>query len=111
MEEGKGKLHFHGLISSTILNAKTLRTNITQTYSTRSSFHNFTVMLQKINDHKNQLPCHVQWCGDPSDSTLPDVKKYGKLNNGYPYLRKEKHNLLKTLFSKNKKPIEIKKTT
>ena len=100
MEYGKGKFHFHGLISSTIVIANEFKQNIISHYCTRTAYHQFTAVVQRIADHALQLPCHVQWQGEEND-TLPDVKKYGPKNKGYPYLRKERDNLLKPLYQKN----------
>ena len=40
MEEGKGKLHFHIIMSSININVNNLKKNILRTYSTRSQYQN-----------------------------------------------------------------------
>lgn len=99
MEEGKGKLHFHIIMSSININVNNLKKNILRTYSTRSQYHHRTCLITKIKDYKDKATAQTLWIGEEND-ILPDLKKY---KSGYPYLLKENHEKA----SLYKKPIEI----
>lgn len=99
MEEGKGKLHFHLIISATCINVATLKRNILRTYSTRSAFHHRTCLITKIKDFKDKITAQTQFIGE-KEEILPNPKKY---KSGYPYLIKENINEAQLY----KKPIKI----
>ncbi len=99
MEEGKGKLHFHLIISSININVNDLKKSILRTYSTRSQYHHRTCLITKIKDYKEKATAQTLWIGEETDK-LPDHKKY---KTGYPYLLKENHE--KATYYK--KPLEI----
>lgn len=86
MELGKNlKPHLHIIFSANNKNAIQLRTNAKKLYATN---HNaVTVVLRPAIDVPEKLPCHVVWCGEPSDQLPSD-----KYKTGYPYLQKEPEN-------------------
>lgn len=88
IEEGNGKWHAHALVrttrSPTLIEVGIKEFSRNQNKNTQKAF-----FLIKINDRTNQRNCSTQWMGDHNQS-LPNGTEYK--HNGWPYLRKEKHN-------------------